>query len=136
MDSYQNKKYLECNTWIVFMLRLAITFPKSNYSLLAWYHLCCVWASTFTDKFRRSTNRFFQVPLCFVMLILIVDSCFVLFMRLCFSAQGFAHLVGEILLDVGSTEIAMFTNIVPITLQLALIVFFPIGNPFIIKDCG
>ena len=58
------------------------------------------------------------------MLILIVDSYFVLFMRLWFSAQGFAHLVGEILLDVGSTEIAMFTNIVPITLQLALIVFF------------
>ena len=90
----------------------------------------------FTDKFRRSTNRFFQVALCFLLLILTVDSYFVLFMRLCFSAQECAHLMGKILLDVGSSEIGMFTNIVPITLQLALIGFFPIGNPFIIKDAG
>ena len=44
--------------------------------------------------------------------------------------------MGKILLDVGSSEFGMFTNIVPITLQLALIGFFPIGNPFIIKDAG
>ena len=57
-------------------------------------------------------------------------------MRLRFSAQECANLVGKILLDVGSSEFGMFTNIVPITLQLALIGFFPIGNPFIIKDAG
>ena len=90
----------------------------------------------FTDKFRRSTNRFFQVSLCFLLLILTVDSYFVLFMILCFSAQECDHLMGKILLDVGSSEIGMFINIAAITLQLVLIVFFPIGNPFIIKDTG
>ena len=90
----------------------------------------------FTDKFRRSTSRFFQVALCILLLILTVDSYSVLFMRLCFSAQECAHLVGRILLDAGSSEIGMFTNIVPITLQLALIDFFPTGIPFIIKDAG
>ena len=68
------------------------------------------------------------------MLNLRVDSYFVLFMRLCFSAQECAHLMGKILLGVGSSEIGMFTNIIPITLELALNGFFPIGNPFIIKD--
>ena len=87
----------------------------------------------FGNPLRRSTNRFFQVALCFLLLILTVDSYFVLFMRLCFSAQECAHLI---LLDLGSSEIRMFTIIVLITLQLALIVFFPIGNPFIIKDAG
>ena len=53
-----------------------------------------------------------------------------------FIAQECAHLEEEILLDVGSSEIGMLTNIVPITPQLALIGFFPIGNPFIIKDDG
>ena len=90
----------------------------------------------FTNKFRQSTNRFFQVALCFLLLILTVDSYFVLFTRLCFSAQECANLMGKILLDVGSSEFGMFTNIVPITLKLVLIGFFPIGNPFIIKDTG
>ena len=90
----------------------------------------------FTDKFHRSINRFFQVALYFLLLILTVDSYFVLFMGLCFSVQEYAHLMGKILLGVGSSEIGMSTNIVPITLQLALIVFFPIGNTFIIKDAG
>ena len=90
----------------------------------------------FTDKFRQTINRFFQVALYFLLLILTVDSYFALFMRLCFSAQECAHLMGKILLGVGSSEIGMSTNIVPITLQLALISFFPIGNPFIIKDAG
>ena len=90
----------------------------------------------FTDKFRRSINRFFQVGLYFLLLILTVDSYFVLFMRLFFRAQECAHLMGKTLLGVGSSEIEMFTNIVPIALQLALIGFFPIGNPFIIKDAG
>ena len=90
----------------------------------------------FTDKFRRSANRFFQVAQRFLLFILKVDSYFVLFMRLCFSSQKCAHLIGKILLDVGSSEIGMFTNIVPITLQLALIGFLPIRNPFIIKDAG
>ena len=44
--------------------------------------------------------------------------------------------MGKILLRVDSSEIGMSTNIVPATLQLSLIVFFPIGNPFIIKDAG
>ena len=94
----------------------------------------CSAVRVFTDKFHWSINRFFQVALYFLFLILTVDSYFVLFMRLCLSAQECAHLMGKILLGVGSSEIGMSTNIVPITLQLALIGFFPIGNPFIIKD--
>ena len=90
----------------------------------------------FTDKFHRSVNRFFQVALYFLLLTLTVDSYFVLFMRLCLNAQECAHLMGKILLGVGSSEIGMSTNIVPITLQLALIGFVPIGNPFTIKDPG
>ena len=88
----------------------------------------------FTNKFRQSTNRFFQVALCFLLLILTVDSYFALFMRLCFSAQECPHLMGKILLDAGSSEIGTFTNTVPITVQLAPIGFLPIGNPFLIKD--
>ena len=80
----------------------------------------------FTDKFRQSINRFFQVTLYFLLLILTVDSYFALFMRLCFSAQECAHLIGKILLGVGSSEIGISTNIVPITLQLVLIRFFPL----------
>ena len=90
----------------------------------------------FTDKFRRPINRFLQDSLYFLFLILIVDSYFALFMRLCLSGQECAHLMGKILLGVGSSEIGMSINIVPTTLQLALIDFFPIGNPFIIKDAG
>ena len=44
--------------------------------------------------------------------------------------------MGKIQLDVSGSEIGMFTNIVPITLQLALIGFFPTGNCFIVKDAG
>ena len=91
---------------------------------------------TFTEKFRRPTNRFLQVALHFLLHILKVDSYFGLLIRLCLSAQECAHLMGKILLGVGSSEIGMSTNIVPITLQLALIGFFPIGNSFIIKDAG
>ena len=90
----------------------------------------------FTDKFRLSINRFFQVALYFLLLILTVDPYLILFLRLCLSAQECAHLMGKILLGVGSSEIGMSTNIIPITLQLALIGFFPIGNSFIIKDAG
>ena len=90
----------------------------------------------FTDKFRRPINRYLQVALYFLLLILIVDSYCAIFMRLCLSGQECAHLMGKILLGVGSSEIGMSTNIVPTTLQLALIGFFPIGNPFIIKDAG
>ena len=90
----------------------------------------------FTDKFRRPINRFLQVSLYFMWLILIVDSYFGSFMRLCLHGQECAHLMGKILLCVGSSEIGMSTNIVPTTVQPALIGFFPIGNPFIIKDAG
>ena len=88
----------------------------------------------FTDKLCRPINRFLQVALYFSFLILTIDSYFALFMRLCLSAQECAHLIGKILLGVGSSEIGISTNIVPITLQLALIGFFPTGNTFIIKD--
>ena len=44
--------------------------------------------------------------------------------------------MGKIVLVVGSSEIGFSTNIVPITLQLTLIGFFSIGNPFIIKYIG
>ena len=60
------------------------------------------------------------------MLNLTIDSYFALFMRLCFSAQECAHLIGKILFGVGSSEIGISTNIVPITLQLVLILFFPL----------
>ena len=89
-----------------------------------------------TDKCRRPINRFFQVALYFLLLILTVDLYFVLFMGLYLSAQECTHLIGKILLGVGRSKIGMSTNIVPITLQLALIGFSPIGNPFIIKDAG
>ena len=42
--------------------------------------------------------------------------------------------MGKTLLGIGSSEIGMSTNIAPVTLQLALIGFFAIENPFIIKD--
>ena len=59
-------------------------------------------------------------------------------MGLYLSAQECTHLIGKILLGVGCSKIGMSTNIVLITLQLqlALIGFSPIGNPFIIKDAG
>ena len=47
-------------------------------------------------------------------------------MRLCFSAQKCAHLMGKILLGVGSSETGMSTNIAPLTLQVALIGFPPL----------
>ena len=82
---------------------------------------------TFTDNFRRPINRFLKVTLDFLLLILITDSYFALFMRLCLSAQECAHLMGKILLGVCSSEIGMSTNIVLITLQIALIGFSPLG---------
>ena len=82
---------------------------------------------TFTDKFRRPINRFLKVTLDFLLLILITDSYFALFMRLCLSGQECAHLMGKILLGVCSSEIGMSTNIVLITLQIALIGFSPLG---------
>ena len=57
-------------------------------------------------------------------------------MRLCLSGQECAHLMGKILVGGGSSEIGMSTNIIPTTLQLALIGFSSVGNPFIIKDAG
>ena len=54
---------------------------------------------------------------------MIVDPYFALFIRLCLGAQECAHLMGKILTGVGRSEIGMSTNIDPITLQLALIVF-------------
>ena len=90
----------------------------------------------FTEKFRRPSNRFLQVALYFVLLILIVDSYFASFLRLFLSAQECTHLLGKILLGVGNSEIGMSSNIVPITLLLALIGFFHIENFFIFKDAG
>ena len=90
----------------------------------------------FTEKFRRLTNRFLQVVLYLLLLLLIVDSNFVLFLRLFLSAQKCGHLMGKTLLGVRSSQIGMSSNIVPITLQVALINFFIIGNSFILKDAG
>ena len=89
---------------------------------------------TFTDTFRWSIKRFFQVAIYFLLVILTVDSYFVLFMRHCLSAQECAHLMDKIILGVGSSEIGISTNIVPITLQLALIGFFLFEKPFIINN--
>ena len=60
-----------------------------------------------TDKFRRPINRFFQVALYFLLLILTVDLYFVLFMRLCLNAQECAHLIGKILLGVSSSKVVV-----------------------------
>ena len=83
---------------------------------------------TYIGMFRRPTKRF----LCFLFfwLILIDDSYFSLFMKLFFSAQECAHRMGKMLLDVGSSEIGMSANIVPVT------IFFTIENSFIFKDVG
>ena len=87
----------------------------------------------FSEKFRRPTNIFLQVVLYFLLLILIVDSYFVLFMRLCLSVQECAHLMGKIMIGVGSSEIGMSTNIVPIILQPVLIDFLPLGILLFLK---
>ena len=49
-------------------------------------------------------------------------------MRLCHSTRECARVMGKVLLGVGSSEMGMSTNIVPITLQLALIDFSQLGN--------
>ena len=51
----------------------------------------------FTDKFRRPINRLLQVALYFLLLVLIVDSYFALFMRLFLSGQECTHLMGKIM---------------------------------------
>ena len=91
-----------------------------------------VWV--FPYKFRQPINRYLQAALYFLLLILI--HIFQYFLRLCLSSQECTHLMGKIVLGVGSSEIGFSTNIVPITLQLTLIGFFSIGNPFIIKYIG
>ena len=103
----------------------AITVKASNLVLRSAFR-------AFTDlfKFCRSINWFLQVALYFLLFILTVDSYFVLFMRLCPSAQECHHLMEKILLGVGNSETGMSTNIVPITLQLALIGFFPHWESF------
>ena len=47
VDSYQNKKYLECNTELFSCSDLSLIIPKSNCFLLAWCHLCCIWESIY-----------------------------------------------------------------------------------------
>ena len=59
----------------------------------------------FTDKFRRSINKFFQVVLYFLLLILTVDSYFALFMKLCLTAQECGQLMGKILLGADSMKL-------------------------------
>ena len=67
-----------------------------------------VWA--FTEKFHRTNKTFLQVALYFLQLFLIFDSYFVLFMRLCLSTRECTHLMGQILLGVGSHKIGMPTT--------------------------
>ena len=87
----------------------------------------------FTEKLRRPNNIFLQVALYLLLVILIVDSYFALFMGLFFSAQKCAHLTGKNLIGIGNREIRTSANIVLMTLYLALI-SFPIGTSFIFKD--
>ena len=49
--------------------------------------IVCSAVPAFTDKFCRPINRYLQVALYLLLLILIVDSYFALFMRLYLSAQ-------------------------------------------------
>ena len=121
-----------------FYLLICVRIQQSIFVIIlkASTLIVCSDVRAFTDKFRRPINRFLQVALYFLLGILIVDSYFALFMRLCLSGQDCAHLMEKILLGFGSSEIGMSTNIIPTTLQLALTGFFPIGNPFIIKDAG
>ena len=70
---------------------------------------------------------FLRVALCLRLLVLTIDSYFVVFIRLYLSAQKCAHQMAKILFVVDSSEILMPSNIVPITLQLALIGFSPLG---------
>ena len=110
------------NQLLQFCLLICMIIEKSIFVIILKASTSTVRSAVraFTEKFLRPTNRFLQVTLYFLLLIFIVDSYFALFMRLCLSA----HLTGKILLSVGSIEFGMSTNIVPITLQLALIDFF------------
>ena len=49
----------------------------------------------FTEKFRRPINRFLEVVLYLLLLILIVDSYFISLIRLCLSVQKCAHVMGK-----------------------------------------
>ena len=106
----------------------------------AFYGVDCLIAfyieRSFTEKFRRPTNRFLQGALYLLLLILIVDSYFLLFIGLCLSAQKCARLIEKILLGFGSSDTGMSSNIVPITLQLTLIGFFLNGVSSVFKDAG
>ena len=96
--------------------------------------IVCLAVRVNTEKFCQPAIRFLKVSLFLLLLILIIDSYFALFVRLCLSARECAHLMGKTLLGVGISEIGMSTNIVQITLQPVLIVFLLIGNSFIFKD--
>ena len=105
--TYQNTFFLNC------------PFPFCNISLL--FVLLITVFLTLKSNSYRSTNHF--RTLSFLVTIITIWPLPWLYRLL-------------ILLDVGSSEIGMFTNVVSITLQLAVIGFLPIGNPFIIKDAG
>ena len=119
-----------------FSLLICMRIQQSSFAIILKASTLTVRSAVrvFTDKFCQRINRFLQVALYFLLLILIVASYFALFMGLCLRGQESAQLVGKILPGVGSSEIGMSINIVPTTLQLALIGFFFIGIPFTIKD--
>ena len=79
----------------------------------------------FTEKFLRPTNRFLQVALYLLLLILIVDSYFHYLLVLTSWYSRMCSHDGKN--DIGSSETGISTNIVPITLKLALISFSPLG---------
>ena len=78
--------------------------------------IICSTVRAFTEKFRRPTNRCLQVALYFLLVVLVVDSYFALFMKLCLSAQEYAHLRQKFFLVLVVAKLECL-NIVLITLQ-------------------
>ena len=78
--------------------------------------IICSTVRAFTEKFRRPTNRCLQVALYFLLVVLIVESYFVLFMKLCLIAQEYAHQWQKFFLVLVVAKLECL-NIVLITLQ-------------------
>ena len=100
MSNYHDNYLLFINYLLICMRIQRFLFVITVKASTLVIHLA---VQALTYKFRRSINRFLQVKLYFLLLVLTIDSYFVLFMRLCFSAQERAHLIGKILLGVGGS---------------------------------
>ena len=101
------------------------------YLLLQFYLLICLRIQQFgcfLISFVNQSIDIYKLPYIFCCLFWQLIHIFQYFLRLCLSSQECTHLMGKIVLGVGSSEIGFSTNIVPITLQLTLIGFFsPLG---------